>query len=602
MKIRIMKNNKAFLLLSIAGLFGLGACTDGYEPEPVENFTLDYVFSTTDSVGTQAVNFLNNIYRHLRSGHNRVGGDYLDAASDDAISINYDDSQVYKLAMGRYTASSRIGDDMFWDSQYQTIREASIFIANIDRVPFNLTYVKGDEVADENGQFKQSPLNETMKSEARFLRALAYFELVKRYGGVPLLGDKVYTLEDDLEIPRNTFAECVDYITSELELAKKDLRGLPMRGSDGNNYTAVPTREACDALKSRVLLFAASKLFNEDPIEKGNALVGYESYDANRWKVAADAAKDFIKTYGHEGTGAINLNPDFRNVFLSFYGAANPEVIWVVQDQFDSYALETTNGPLGFSAKALGHGQTLPTQNLVEAFPMLDGKQIGQSSKYRYTMDDQYSNRDPRLEMTVLHNGSNWLGTNLATYQGGYNNPANQNLYTRTSYYMAKFLGDYTSGTKEYSNALHPWVMFRYAEILLNYAEAMNEYAGPNADGVKESIIMLRKRAGIEAGDDGLYGVPANATKEEMRELIYNERRVEMAFEEQRYFDIRRWRLAENIFASPVKGLTITNRDGMLNYAETALLNVQWDNKRYLYPIPYSEVLKNSNMIQNPQW
>ena len=303
MKIRIMKNNKAFLLLSIAGLFGLGACTDGYEPEPVENFTLDYVFSTTDSVGTQAVNFLNNIYRHLRSGHNRVGGDYLDAASDDAISINYDDSQVYKLAMGRYTASSRIGDDMFWDSQYQTIREASILIANIDRVPFNLTYVKGDEVADENGEFKQSPLNETMKSEARFLRALAYFELVKRYGGVPLLGDKVYTLEDDLEIPRNTFAECVDYITSELELAKKDLRGLPMRGSDGNNYTAVPTREACDALKSRVLLFAASKLFNEDPIEKGNALVGYESYDANRWKVAADAAKEFMKTYGHEGTG-----------------------------------------------------------------------------------------------------------------------------------------------------------------------------------------------------------------------------------------------------------------------------------------------------------
>lgn len=602
MKVHIMKSNKPFIFLSIAGLLGLGACTDGYEPEPVENFTLDYVFSTTDSVGTQAVNFLNNIYRHLKSGHNRVGGDYLDAASDDAISIYYDDSQVYKLAIGRYTASSRIGDDMFWDSQYQIIREATIFIANIDRVPFNLTYVKGDQEADENGEYALSPLNETMKAEARFLRALAYFELVKRYGGVPLLGEKVYTLEDDLEIPRNKFEDCVNYITDELDLAKKDLRGLPMRGSDSNNYTAVPTREACDALKLRVLLYAASKLFNESPIEPGNALVGYETYDADRWKKAADAAKDFIKTYGHEGTGAINLNPDFRNTFLNFYSVENPEVIWVIQDQFGSYALETTNGPLGFTARGLGHGRTLPTHNLVEAFTMLDGKKIGESTKYRYTIDDQYSNRDPRLDMTVLHNGSSWLGTTLATYQGGSNNPVNQALYTRTSYYMSKFLGDYTSGTREYAGALHPWVMMRYAEILLNYAEAMNEYAGPQAEGVKESIIMLRKRAGIEAGDDGLYGIPANVSKEEMRELIYNERRVEMAFEEQRYFDIRRWRLAEKVFESPVKGLVITNRDGMLNYAEDNLLNVQWDNRRYFYPIPYSEVLKNTNMIQNPQW
>ena len=378
-----------------------------------------------------------------------MGGDYLDAASDDAISIYYDDSQVYKLAIGRYTASSRIGDDMFWDSQYQIFREATIFIANIDRVPFNLTYVKGDQEADENGEYALSPLNETMKAEARFLRALAYFELVKRYGGVPLLGEKVYTLEDDLEIPRNKFEDCVNYITDELDLAKKDLRGLPMRGSDSNNYTAVPTREACDALKSRVLLYAASKLFNESPIEPGNALVGYETYDADRWKKAADAAKDFIKTYGHEGTGAINLNPDFRNTFLNFYSVENPEVIWVIQDQFGSYALETTNGPLGFTARGLCHGRTLPTHNLVEAFTMLDGKKIGESTKYRYTIDDQYSNRDPRLDMTVLHNGSSWLGTTLATYQGGSNNPVNQALYTRTSYYMSKFLGDYTSGTRE---------------------------------------------------------------------------------------------------------------------------------------------------------
>lgn len=112
----------------------------------------------------------------------------------------------------------------------------------------------------------------------------------------------------------------------------------------------------------------------------------------------------------------------------------------------------------------------------------------------------------------------------------------------------------------------------------------------------------LRRRAGIEPGDDGSYGIPAGLSKDEMRELIYNERRIEMAFEEQRFYDIRRWRIAEKVFAEPVRGLVISNRDGILTFTDTDVVNVRWDNRRYLYPIPYSEVLKNSNMVQNPNW
>ena len=198
------RNRKVMLMGCMLGLAGLASCTDGYESEPVENFTLDYVFSPTDSVGTQATQYLNNIYRHLVNGHNRVGSDYLDAATDDAISIYYDDSEVYKLAMGRYTPTGRISAEMGWGTYYNTIREASIFVANIDRVPFNLTYVKaGETETDADGNLKETPLNVTMKAEARFLRALAYFELVKRYGGVPLLGDRVFELNDNLELPRN---------------------------------------------------------------------------------------------------------------------------------------------------------------------------------------------------------------------------------------------------------------------------------------------------------------------------------------------------------------------------------------------------------------
>lgn len=597
------RNRKVMLMGCMLGLAGLASCTDGYESEPVENFTLDYVFSPTDSVGTQATQYLNNIYRHLVNGHNRVGSDYLDAATDDAISIYYDDSEVYNLAMGRYTPTGRISAEMGWGTYYNTIREASIFVANIDRVPFNLTYVKaGETETDADGNLKETPLNVTMKAEARFLRALAYFELVKRYGGVPLLGDRVFELNDNLELPRNSFAQCVEYIVGELDDIKDDLRGLPMNGSDATNYAAVPTREACMALKTRVLLYAASKLFNEEPLERGNELVGYATYDRNRWKLAADAALELMSTAGHKGSGVINLNPNFRNAFLGYYSGGNTELIWFVQGEMNSYNLERNNGPLGFTGNGLGNGRTLPTQNLVESFPMKDGKPIG-SSAYPYEVNNQYANRDPRLDMTVLHNGSNWLGRQLATYQGGGNNPTSSALYSRTSYYMCKFMGDYTGGSREYNgNSPHPWVVLRYAEVLLNYAEAQNEFLDAPDQSVYDCLIELRKRAGIEPGDDNLYGLKYPMSQGEMRDVIRNERRIEMAFEEQRFYDIRRWKVAGDIFENPVRGLTITNRDGVLNFAENEVLNVKWDDRRYLFPIPYSEVLKNSNMVQNPKW
>ncbi len=597
-----MKLHKSLLGGIMAlGVTGIVSCTDGYEPTPVENFTIDYVFSTTDSVGTQALYYLSNIYNQLKPGHNSIGNDYLDAASDDATSLYYDESQVYRLATGRYTASTRVNDDMDWDTYYKTIREATILIANIDRVPFKYTYVKGDEQPDADGKVKQTPLNVTMKAEARFLRAYAYFNLVKRYGGVPLLGEKVFELNDNLEIPRNTFAECVDYIVGELDKAKVDMRGL---NTISTGYEMAVTREACDALKSRLLLYAASKLYKEQPLEAGNELIGYAAYDVNRWKLAADAAREFIETYGHEGSGIVGLNPDFRAIFTGHYSYNNPEPIWSIVKQHSGTVIETVNGPLGFTGNAVGQGRTLPSQNLVESFPMLDGYMPGKSPKYSYTADgSQYDNRDPRLAMTVLHNASPWMGRPLATYLGGINNPNSTSVYNRTSYYMCKFMRDYSNPANlQYEATVHNWVAFRYAEVLLNYAEAMNEYEGPNAENVREYLIMLRERAGIEAGDDNSYGIPSTLTKEEMRELIYNERRVEMAFEEQRYNDLRRWRLAETALAAPVQGLEINNRDGQLSYNRVDVVNPNWDNRRYFYPIPYSEVLKNSNMVQNPNW
>lgn len=585
-----MIRNKYLTFLGVGLLFMASACNDGYEKEPVEHFTLDYLFSRADSAGIQARYFLNNIYyEHLPSGYNRINGDFLDAASDDAISINNNEPEIYKLFMGRYSAVSRL-TDMEWGGYYQGIRKANILINNIDVVPFNLTYI--------NALGETKPLNYTMKAEARFLRAHFYFELVKRYGGVPLIGDNVYVLGDDVQLPRNTFAQCIDYIVRELDEIKDDLRSLPM--ADATEFAHAPTKEACLAMKARVLLYAASPLFNEKPLEAGNELIGYPSYDSGRWNLAAQAAKDLIDQYGPKGKGTLNLAQDYRNIFVDFYGGNNPELIFF-RPVGKNKSIETANGPLGFSGNSLGNGNTNPTQNLVESFLMKDGTKYVSTS-----VDDPFKNRDPRLDFTILHHGSRWLNTTLDTQVGGTHNPS-EAQYSRTCYYMAKFMKDYQTSSN-YEDNIHLWVMYRYGEVLLNYAEALNEVAlaGGTIDNkeVLNSLIQLRKRAGIEPGNENYYGLPApqNYDAAEMREIIRNERRIEMAFEEQRYWDIRRWRIAEDIFKEPLKGLNIQVVGNKTIYNEVNVLSAEFDTKRYFYPIPYSEVIKNGNMIQNPNW
>lgn len=588
-----MKQNKysAWAIGAWMLLLTTVSCTDSYEGTPVNMFTEDYLFSKTDSNGVVARQFLNRIYFYMRNGHNGVNGDYLDAASDDALSVNSGDPDVYKLAIGRYSASSNIPSDMIWTDPYEVIRRVNILLNGIDVVPFNTTYT------DALGNTR--PLNVSMKAEARFLRAYFYFELMKRYGGIPIIGDKVYELNENIELPRKTFSQTVDYIVSELDDIKDDLRSLPLADASANAH--VVTTQAAQALKIRVLLYAASPLFNERPIESGNELVGYAAYDRERWKVVADVARSFINDYGRDG-GPLGLDPNFKDVFTTWYdNTTHKEMIFFRENGSDT-SVETANGPLGLSGAKQGNGRTNPTQNLVDAFLMKDGYPIKGSPNYEYNPQRPYENRDPRLEYTIIHNGTNWLNNTMQTWQGGANNPLGSS-YSLTSYYMRKFMGNFESGT-EYQATLHNWVMFRYAEILLNFAEAENEYLSSPSQDVYDAIIALRKRAGIEAGAHNLYGLPEreNVTQADMRKIIQNERRIELAFEEHRYWDIRRWRLAEMIYAQPVKGMFITTSLTGTTYIPQDVLTVDWDNKRYLYPIPYSEVIKNKNMVQNPNW
>ena len=587
-----MKQNKygAWAIGAWMLLLTAVSCTDSYEGTPVNMFTEDYLFSRTDSNGVVARQFLNRIYWYMRNGHNGVNGDYLDAASDDALSVNSGDPDVYKLAVGRYSASSTIPSDMIWTDPYGLIRRVNILLNGIDVVPFNTTYI------DALGNAR--PLNVSMKAEARFLRAYFYFELMKRYGGIPIIGDKVYDLNENIELPRSTFEQTVKYIVSELDAIKDDLRSLPLPDAAANAH--VVTTQAAQALKIRVLLYAASPLFNEKPVESGNELVGYATYDRERWKTAADAARSFMNAYGTDG-GPLGLDPHFKDVFTNWYDNTIHKEMIFFRENDSNTSIETANGPLGLSGAKQGNGRTNPTQNLVDAFLMKDGYFINEEgSAYEYDPQHPYDNRDPRLEYTIIHNGTNWLNNTMQTWQGGANNPLGSS-YSLTSYYMRKFMGNFESGS-EYQATLHNWVMFRYAEILLNFAEAENEYLSSPSQDVYDAIIALRKRAGIEAGNDNLYGLRDDMSQADMRKVIQNERRIELAFEEHRYWDIRRWRLAEMIYAQPVKGMFITTSLTGTTYIPQDVLTVDWDNKRYLYPIPYSEVIKNKNMVQNPNW
>ena len=588
-----MKNYKNKILIGIGLITLVAAACRKSEKFPVDKVSGIYVFDSRDSAGTNALKYLLNIYSVLKNGHNRVGGDYLDAASDDAVSAS-PGGQVTVLATDGYGAIDLPADENVWSSQNSTntanywngIRTANEFMAGVGVVPVK------DFVAP-NGKVNGIGVSTRYiwRNEARLLRAYFYFELVKRFGGVPLLGDKIYNVNDNIALPRNSFADCISYIVSECDKATDSLITVPLLNPAQDNYRI--TQGAALALKAKVLLYAASPAFNSPSGANSNPLTGYPTYSASRWQLAATAASKIM------AMGNYSLDPSFKNIFLT---QNDPEVIMLrmANNTGPSNNVEANNGPVGFSS-AVAQGRTNPTQQLVDAYPMNNGLPISDPNS-GYDVNNPYKNRDPRFAATILYNGAPWLGTSLQTYVGGVSNPGN-GQGTLTSYYMCKFMGPQTGSN--FQSHDEDWVIFRYAEIKLDFAEARNETDGP-VDSVYQQLKDLRIRAGILPGADNSYGLAAGMTKDQMRAVIQNERRIEMAFEEQRYFDIRRWGIASTVMNQPLMGLSITNSNGNLTYNPIQVLQPKFvAPKMNVYPIPYDEVLKNpaiGQAHQNPGW
>ena len=580
-----MKNLlRVAITVTVLSIAALSSCKKVYESVPLgQQIPLDIAFDPHDSAGVYALRFLLTTYTEsLQNNHNRVSGNYIDAASDDAVSSQSGIPDVQKIVTGAYTAVATNADNV-WARHYIAIRDATVFAVNINRVPLAEKLSNG------------KPARAAYRSEARFLRAYLYFELVKRYGGVPLLGDSIRQLDDNIQLPRSTFADCVKYIVSECDDIKDSLRTQSMVNT--TTYGRI-TKGAALALKAKVLLYAASPLFNGGNISPANALTGYTSADINRWKLAADAAKELMDL------GTYSLMPSFKNVFLTQtapVGSNTESIFW--RQNGTGTSVETNNAPVGY-ASAGGNGITSPTQNLVDAFTTDEGKSITDPAS-KYDPSHPYDHRDPRLTNTIFYNGALWLNRPVETFNGGQDRPGGTLQQTKTGYYMRKFMGNFESvgGSAIYSSTIHDFVYFRYAEVLLNYAEALNEFSGPS-DAVYNVIFQLRKRAGIMAGADNRYGLPAGFSQDKMRSVIQNERRVELAFEEQRFYDIRRWKIAEQVFAAPLKGIDIQKSSGgQVTYNSLDVLTPVFRSPQmYLYPIPYNEVIKNPQMTQNPQW
>lgn len=371
-------------------------------------------------------------------------------------------------------------------------------------------------------------LSQTIKDELLgqmyFMRAYMYFELTKLYGGVPIITKALQPGEDELNWPRNTAKECFEQIIKDLDSA------IEMAPSTvGQNNRGRVTKAVAAALKGRVYLTFASNLFNPQN-------------DQNRWLEAYNAnveAKNYCQAIGRK------LYQPYNDIFLNEDISSNTEIVWVVPFE---YGYKTHGWENSIRPSQMCNRKTRPSANptweLTEAFPMIDGKPIGESSNYTYDIDFFWQNRDPRFAATIVHNGRVWALDNIAgrkqwTYKG-FDEESTTTL-SNIGVFCAKGSNEKVVGVnaagENASSIGTDWIEIRYAEVLMNLAECANEI-NKQAESYKE-LYDIRDRAGILKGD-GSYGIPGGMNKEQMREFIMKERFIEFAFENKRFWDMRR--------------------------------------------------------------
>lgn len=531
---------------------------------------------------------INQTYSYIKGGFNRISGAYLDAATDDGMCTT-SSSSIHRLSRAFVTSNNYI--EGCWNSSYQGIRQALFVQENLKEQKLVLNNKTDAEVEQ---------IKSIYSGEMYALRALFEFDLLRHYGGYVII-DKYYTLGDpELDIKtRDSFESCVRNIVNLCDSAIKYLDVEPLGGTGAYGRM---TDGMAMAIKAKTLVYSASPLFNStdnsDPLN-GNLNTSAADIQA-RWELAAKACADVINLRKANGTNKYTLYNSYEKLFVT---CPNDEYI-VFTAAGKSNSLENSQYPPTLSKNS--GGGTVPTQEFVDAFTL--------SSGLAYTRGNpgtQYTGRDPRLNIIVGYNGSTYSKLGKITTKTGDGATldalnAVTDKSTNTGYYLRKFL-DVNVNFKLANPAttFHLFPVIRLGDILLLYAEAMNEAYGPDSDPAgygltaKAAVQRVRTRAGFNATDQYLTGV---ATKEQMLQKIKDERRIELAFEEQRYFDLRRWMDGEKL-NRPVTGIRIEDNAGVLTYSYFEVDDQRrFDAKMYLHPIPLSEIKISPRLTQNPGW
>jgi starch-binding outer membrane protein, SusD/RagB family len=470
-----------------------------------------------------------------------------------------------------------------WDVVWKNIAASNSFFDNVNKVPFT----------DLN-------LKKRLTGEVTFIRALMYWDLVNRWGGMPLI-TKSYGIDNVSEISnikRNTYKENIDFLVAECD---KAIAALPASysGADVGRATSV----AAMALKSRVLLYAASPLMNNTRGDDPGFLVHYQAPDPARWQKAADAAQAVITAALANGYGLFNkYGTDVKSKYTGiFLEAGNSEVLFdreggTSASNTNLSYLDEANGPNGYG----NWGGNTPIAEFVDDFEMSDGTKFDWNNPVHKA--NPYANRDPRLYATVLVNGDTWKGRPVEAFYfkkpdgsetGGQDTKYGSNSWntSATGYNVRKFTDEkYISGS--WSFLIKNWIWFRLGEMYLNLAEA--KFNTGDEAGAKAALNIIRARANMPA-------ISSSGTQL-WNDIVY-ERRVELAFEEHRYFDVRRWMIADNVLNKNATGIRVfKNTDGTFTYTPGQLVETRKfvGPKMYWLPIQLDEINKNPNLQQNP--
>ncbi len=508
-------------------------------------------------------------YGYMKNGLSELDDNIAAAKSDEAV-------QTSRSASVRFfnngSWSAYINPDNPYDNFYKGIRAANYFL-DYSR-DYKRMLANGRDIISDGGTAYRRDVENAgyLRAEAHVVKAYYYFELIKRYGGVPLYKE---VPTDNTFLPRASYDQVVEYIVSEIDYA---LDSLAPDWKKNSSYDGRFNLGAALALKSRALLYAASPL-NTDGLSDEEIV--------RRWERAAQAA------YGVIALDKFALSPSYGDLFIG-NTAANPEII-LSRRSSPSNSLERANYPI---ATAGGNSGLTPSQNLVDA--------------YEYTgsavADNPYANRDPRLKYTIVTHNSSWNGRTIDITEGGSDSYLTVNS-SRTGYYLKKYLADELVLTQG-QTAMHHWVYFRYAEILLNYAEAANEAWGPDdgshvASGLtaRQALNLVRGRADVDLAPVDLTKYEGDNDRERMRAAVKAERRVELAFEDHRYWDLLRWNDG-TILGQPIEGMkAVADSNGAFRYETFKAEDRVFEPKMYRYPIPYQEISKSKGIVtQNTGW